>query len=1183
MSSGTNSLENNSSTPSTSTTSLSSDSISSGFITNPEIVTNNSGVLSGATNAFAQNPISSFSSDTSTQVNASPKRAILQVARWVKALIAVVLAALLVLLAILIINHINASKKPKAIDSISNSTNYAVTNAPLNNLPATSNQGQFSQLTQASQVTLNGSLHLNNATILTPIAQPTAPVAGEFYYDKTTNQPYYYNGNQFVSMSAPTLVPAVNSIDGLTGAIQLGTGLQITNGQIALSPSILGLTSSVPTSTSSTPAGASVTKLQGTANQVIASGSTGSITLSLPQDISSSSTPNFAGLNLSNPLSTINGGTGSTSASGSRANLGAAASGSNSDITSLTNVSSIKPNSSLTVGSNTQTLSLQSSSTVITGSVIFQPTVNAIGSFQVQNAAGNDNLLVGDSINTRVGIGTATPQYTLDVVGDVNIANNQAYRINGVAVCSNIGCAPSGGSNSYVQVQASTPGAAQSGNFNISGKGIASSFEGSGIGLTNLDASQVATGTLNDLRLNADVTTQGNTFNGASQLIKSTSLGYFPSLNGSLITNLNATNLSSGTISDNLLSSNVALLNANNNFSGTNSFSSVIKAPGLQITSATYPVTLGFSGTATGIVSYNLDNSVTSGTYTICSTAGNCAGAGGGVTTPGGTSGYIPKFTGAQTLGNSKIIDNGTEVLINQSTGTYQLDVAGDINSTTALRVGGNVVCTSTGCTGTSGSGYYIQNGTGVQTAANFNIQSASSAGVVAVLEGASGQTADLLDVQDSTGSTKYLAVSTTGIAVAGNANITGTYQVGGTQIASSNLSDGANLAKLNGTGPQIFTGNNKFTGTVLNQTATNSTTAFEIQNAAGTSNLLIADTTNSRIGVGIQPAYTLDVGGDINVSTGSSYRINGVAICGPSATCAPSSGSNSYVQNGVGVQTNTNFNIQSTATGSVVGVLQGVSGQTADILDLKDGSGNIITSVGNLGQTVFKNSTNSTTAFQIQNAAGTNLLNIDTSVSIVTLGGSSGEVILGTSTNGAIAAATTGQITYAGNARHTKYITLRPEYGGAVLSNNVWNSLSDIGTMVAGFDTTQYENYYQWTTLQSTNQAYDVAVSIPIPTDFSAWSSTTPITVDVKTSDITNGIVNAKLYDTNKTIETSWNTCSLTPGSANTWTTITGCSVSGTYSNTGTKYMTLIIQMQAPNGGTTELGNINLSYLSSF
>jgi hypothetical protein len=180
--------------------------------------------------------------------------------------------------------------------------------------------------------------------------------------------------------------------------------------------------------------------------------------------------------------------------------------------------------------------------------------------------------------------------------------------------------------------------------------------------------------------------------------------------------------------------------------------------------------------------------------------------------------------------------------------------------------------------------------------------------------------------------------------------------------------------------------------------------------------------------------------------------------------------------------------------------------------------------------------------------------------------------------------AITPGLLTFgACSSNHTQTISLTPEYAGATLSNNVWNGLSDIGTMTSGFDASQYENYYLWTTSQSANQAYDVVVSVPIPNDFSSWASTTPITVDVKTSDMTNGIVNAKLYDTTKTIVTAWNTCSLTPGSTNTWTTVTGCTISGTYSNAGGKSLTLIIQLQAPTSGTTEIGNINLTYNSSF
>jgi hypothetical protein len=59
--------------------------------------------------------------------------------------------------------------------------------------------------------------------------------------------------------------------------------------------------------------GAGVLSITGTANQVIASASTGAVILSLPQDIAPSSSPTFAGLTLTNPLSVPNGGTGKSS------------------------------------------------------------------------------------------------------------------------------------------------------------------------------------------------------------------------------------------------------------------------------------------------------------------------------------------------------------------------------------------------------------------------------------------------------------------------------------------------------------------------------------------------------------------------------------------------------------------------------------------------------------------------------------------------------------------------------------------------------------------------------------------------------------------------------------------------------------------------------------------------------
>lgn len=102
------------------------------------------------------------------------------------------------------------------------------------------------------------------------------------------------------------------------------------------------------------------------------------------------------------------------------------------------------------------------------------------------------------------------------------------------------------------------------------------------------DASSITSGTLNDARLSSNVTLEGNsfnaankllkldingkvpnsllnslvtlmgnTFNGLNQLVKLDLNGFLPSLNGSNLTALNASELTSGTVDDARLSSNV--------------------------------------------------------------------------------------------------------------------------------------------------------------------------------------------------------------------------------------------------------------------------------------------------------------------------------------------------------------------------------------------------------------------------------------------------------------------------------------------------------------------------------------------------------------------------------------------------------------------------------------------------
>src|SRR4029079_8147468 len=59
---------------------------------------------------------------------------------------------------------------------------------------------------------------------------------------------------------------------------------------------------------------------------------------------------------------------------------------------------------------------------------------------------------------------------------------------------------------------------------------------------------QITSGTINDSRLSANVTVQGNTFNGANQLVQLNASSELPAVSGVNLTALNATQLTSGTV-----------------------------------------------------------------------------------------------------------------------------------------------------------------------------------------------------------------------------------------------------------------------------------------------------------------------------------------------------------------------------------------------------------------------------------------------------------------------------------------------------------------------------------------------------------------------------------------------------------------------------------------------------------
>lgn len=119
------------------------------------------------------------------------------------------------------------------------------------------------------------------------------------------NRTKYLYDKLFPSTSSNGKLLIGNGTDFTMANLTAGAGVSVTNGAGSVTLANTGVTSNVAGSGISvsgatgavTITNAGVTSLTGTANQVVVSASTGGVTLSTPQDINTTSTPTFAGVN----------------------------------------------------------------------------------------------------------------------------------------------------------------------------------------------------------------------------------------------------------------------------------------------------------------------------------------------------------------------------------------------------------------------------------------------------------------------------------------------------------------------------------------------------------------------------------------------------------------------------------------------------------------------------------------------------------------------------------------------------------------------------------------------------------------------------------------------------------------------------------------------------------------------
>lgn len=193
-------------------------------------------------------------------------------------------------------------------------------------------------------------------------------------------------------------------------------------------------------------------------------------------------------------------------------------------------------------------------------------------------------------------------------------------------------------------------------------------------------------------------------------------------------------------------------------------------------------------------------------------------------------------------------------------------------------------------------------------------------------------------------------------------------------------------------------------------------------------------------------------------------YALNASQLGGMDAT--------GFIQNRTTLQA-ANIAVQSSAAGNVGVLIQGASGQTADLMDLRNGGGTLVASVSATGSVALQPSTDSTTAFTLKNSTGSSVLTADTQNARLGIGTNTPTTTLHIESNDALSNRLQTIIKQTGsgdagiemNASGTSYyVGIDNSDGGAfkINSNAAAGGAGPVGTSTIGSgpDTGAYNSY---------------------------------------------------------------------------------------------------------------------------